>query len=214
MKNYSFKIVLGVFLMAIAVGLALAFFNGKEQEKEANTPVDVIVRQHALYIELTQEERINRAEAIFVGKVTDISPTQWNQESGEHWQDGLLMHYMEVAVLQPIVDTIGLGRTVTITELGNSPIDVDTAEDRVVVAGSSGHNLAIGDQAVFFVHQTEIAWRGDPKPAVVLTGGAPWDAYFILEDDGLYHSGRFNESPLSLEQLIEQIAQRREVIVP
>jgi hypothetical protein len=143
---------------------------------------------------------IDQAAIVFVGKVTSISPTQWNQDSGEAWADGLLLHYIELEVLEPIVDSIGLDKRVTITVLGNSPLD-----------GQADHALKEGDQAVVFARQTELAWRNGRRSIFQLLG-VPSDAHFILRDDGLYH-GRWNEEPVSFEQLLNRIAQRRETLV-
>lgn len=52
---------------------------------------------------------IDKADAIFVGKVLVISPTFYNKDSGEYWYDehtgvGLQLHSIELEVLRSIVD--------------------------------------------------------------------------------------------------------------
>ena len=191
----------------VVVGLALLFLEpAPRQEPEAATPSDVTVEQLFSYALISLEEMIDESDAIFLGKVVSISPTRWNQDSGEEWYDsvsgsGLQLHTIELEVLEPIVDTIGLGQQVTITVLGSSPLE-----------GSADHDLKMDDQAVIFAGSGEIAWRGGTMRPVLLLAGAPSDSHFILGGNGLYR-GRWNEEPVSLEQLIDRIAQRRETLV-
>ena len=79
-----------------------------------------------MYEALSFEDMTDRASAIFVGKIVSISPTQWNQDSGEYWnnpEEGfeIPIHYIEVDVLKPIVDTVKLGTHVKIAVLSESP---------------------------------------------------------------------------------------------
>jgi hypothetical protein len=200
----SKSIVVG---MLAVVALALLFLKpAPRQEPEAATPSDVRVEQLSSYIRISREEMIDESDAIFLGKVVGISPTRWNQDSGEEWYDsvsgsGLQLHTIEFEVLEPIVDTIGLGQPVTITVLGSSPLE-----------GSADHDLKVDDQAVIFARAGEIAWRGGTMRPVWLLTGAPSDSHLILGDNGLY-AGRWNEGPVSLEQLISRIAQRRDTLV-
>jgi hypothetical protein len=77
--------------------------------------------------------------------------------------------------------------------------------------GLAGQNLNVGDQGVFFLIKTDLAWRDGTRPIFELIG-VPTDSYFLLGSDQLYH-GRFNEKPVSLDQLIGSIASRRETLV-
>jgi hypothetical protein len=102
--------LVGALVVGLLAGVTLAFLQARIQEQEESTPPDttIEIKQLYSYISLTREEMIDRAQIIFVGKVTSIPPTQWNQDSGEAWADGLMLHYIELEVLEPIVDTIGL----------------------------------------------------------------------------------------------------------
>jgi hypothetical protein len=77
--------------------------------------------------------------------------------------------------------------------------------------GGPDHDLKVGDEAVIFAIQTDLAWRDGTRPILELIG-SPTDAHFIRGDDGLYH-GRPNEKPVSLKELITQVAQRRQTLV-
>jgi hypothetical protein len=76
---------------------------------------------------LTRTQMIAEADAIFVGQVTDISPTSWNQDSGEYWEQeiegttltAMPIHQLELAVTQPIVNEIGLSETAVLTIRSN-----------------------------------------------------------------------------------------------
>lgn len=200
----SKSILVGVL---VVVGLALLFLElVPRQEPEAATASDATVEHLFSYALISREEMIDESDVIFLGKVVSISRTRWNQDSGEEWYDsesgsGLQLHTIGFEVLKPIVDTIGLGQQVTITVLGRSPLE-----------GSADHDLKMDDQAVIFADSGEIAWRGGTMRPVLLFTGVPSDSHFILRDNGLYE-GRWNEEPVSLEQLIDRIAQRRETLV-
>jgi len=154
---------------------------------------------------------IDQADIIFLGKVISVSPTRWNQDSGEMWvqtdpgnvdNTPLQLHYVELEVLRPIAARIGLDQRVNIIVVGSNPLD-EYADPNV-------HGLREGVQAVTFVRQTQLTWR-EGRPTVLMFMGCPSDAHYILADDGLYH-GRWNEQPVSLEELLKRIAQQREIV--
>lgn len=198
-KNVLISVILG-----IVGGLAISSLQSwllastKGPSPEA---VSTVVVQHSSSELLTRETMITQADAIFVGKVVSISPTSWNQDNGSYWDDGFLLHTVDVEILRPVAGNKEFMRNgnISITILGNSPLD-----------GIAEHSLKVGDQAAFFVNKTEIAWREGNKTVFILLG-VPTDSYFLLGKDGLYH-GRYNEPPISIEQLISQISDRREVI--
>ena len=168
----------------------------KQGETSSSTIDFSKVRQESPYLGLTREQMIDKAGIILVGKVTDISATSWNQDNGEPWYDqatgfGLQLHYVALDVVQPIVDTIGLGKQLTIVILGPSPLD-----------GHSDDDLKVGDQAIFFAATTELAWREEQRRPIIELLTYPPDATFKLGDDNLYEG-------ISLEEMINQIAQRR-----
>ena len=173
------------------------------------------IRSEESYIGLTRDQMINQADIIFVGTVTKVSHTRWNQDSGEYWSpdvnanNGLFpiqLHYIELAIAQPIIDEVGVAKEghVVVTVPGLSPLDssIDNPTD---------HDLKIGDQAVVFARQTEFVWMNGTRTILELMG-YPRDSYFKYGDDKLYH-GRPDEQPVSLNQLTQQIAQKRTLLI-
>jgi hypothetical protein len=194
--------LMSAIMMGLVIGSILASFEELQHPREHATvaPVTIVVEQHSSYALLTYEQMIDQADAIFLGKVKDISRTSWNQNNGEYWEGGFQLHAIELEAILLIVDSIGLNEQVTITALGSSPLD-----------GHADHDLKVGDQAVFFVRQTELAWRDGVRPILELMT-VPSYAYFQRGSDGLYH-GPLLGKPLSIEDVINQIAQRRATLV-
>ena len=161
------------------------------------TVVEVIID----YIKIPYEQIIDNSDAIFVGRVLSISQTQWNQDSGEYWEGGLPVHFVELEVLQRVVDTIGLTQTVTLTELDYSPLD-----ERV----NSYYYLEPGHRALFYIVQEELAWRGGLRTALRLTS-IPADSFVIVGDDR--YPARPTEEAARLSQLMADVAERRATLV-
>jgi hypothetical protein len=183
----------------------------------ANPPSNITVHQDIIIIAYTREELIDLADVIFEGKVLSISPTFWNQDSGEYWYDeakgiGIQLHAIELEVLQPIVDMIGVETQITIFILGASPLDGLAEGDGTLVFQEDGgdYDLKVGDQVIFFANQRELAWR-EGGPRKLLMSNPILDA-FIQMPDGLYHDPWNEKKPISLEEMINQIAERREVL--
>jgi hypothetical protein len=149
---------------------------------------------------------IDESDAIFLGQVAGFSPTRWNQNSGEYWEheedEGVVLqlHEVEITVLQPIVDTIGMDQRVVLFKLGQSPLD-----------GEAEHDLTVGDQAIIFTVQRELAWREGLRRVIRFTN-APGYSYLRQGDDGLYN-GLIVDQPLSLEQIIALISESGEPFV-
>ena len=138
-----------------------------------NAPQEI--RVEPSYTLVSRDEMIKTADAIFAGQIIDISPTQFNQDSGEYWEltteegPGLAtthsawpVYFVEVTVERPFVDEIGLGDTAVLTLLGKSPVDTDeptnSQDETVRVGGDSDYSFRVGDEIIAFVNQTEIAW--------------------------------------------------------
>jgi len=200
-------IVKGIGLLAItATILMLLFATGPfltpSLAPTANVESQVV--QQFLYAMLTREEMIKRADAIFMGKVIDISSTLWNQNNGEYWEDEngndefspLQLHYVQMEVTRPIVGNIVAGERITITVLGRSPLD-----------GISDHALRLGKQAVVFLSQTEIIWR-DGKRAIWGFTNAPDISADIESKDGLYYSPQ-NQALLTFDELLQEVSEKR-----
>lgn len=201
--------LIGTLIIGLITGLTLVGLKvsrGEQTQNPAESAYsNIVIDQQASYISLSREEMIEQADIIFLGRVVNISPTRWNQDSGEPWYDnvigsGLQLHYIEFEVLQPIVDTLGLKQQVTITALGASPLE-----------GQADHSLQVGNEALVFAVETDLVWRDGTRPILELAG-APEDAHFIRGQDGLYY-GRWTDRPVSLDELVGQIAQRRETLV-
>jgi hypothetical protein len=175
------------------------------------------------------EDRIERSNLIFAGTVMNMSPTQWNQDSGEYWEEevdgtvytALPFYTVEVSVDKLTVadSSIGKSRGVILTILGANPLT--SKEDAVTKRGpvfnslnADVPDLQVGDEIIVFARKTELAWRDGKRPIWQLIG-LPTESYLLKGDDGLY---RFQNSPtkgegvLSLETLMAQIAQKRQVI--
>ena len=208
-----------IFLSIIAFGAFVGWLVASSMHPSIKTvlpPTPVVSkgeRFSASYLYMSREERIDAARAIFTGRVVSISPTEWNQNSGEAWaidpEDSnpnspaaLMIHTITIAVDQPIVDTINLGKEITITVIGNSPVD-----------GPTDDGLQVGDSAVFFVQERVLAWREGGMQKKLMFVNAPQDSHLVSQADGLYHTWKDEQPPLSFNDLIKEIAQRRKVLI-
>lgn len=182
--NLKLAILLLTMLGMWALGSCSPSLSPAETGSE-NITVDLEAEQ----IFLSREAMFEEADIIFVGKVTNISPTKWNQDSGEYWQEvteeGLTengenvttthsawpVHELEVAVGQAIVDEVGIDEKVTLTLLGKSPVDSNQADDgqNVQIEGDATHAIQLGDEILVFAFQTEIAWRDPNRPIELVT---------------------------------------------
>ena len=124
----------------------------------------------------------------------------------------LQLHTLELEVLRPIVDTLGMQKQVIIYVFGSSPLDGGAEGDGTIIYQSGGdYEMKVGDQAVFFLGQTtEIAWRegGSRK---LLMSYPPLNA-FVQRPDGTYYDP-WDYGSISLEELIGEIAGRRTTLV-
>jgi hypothetical protein len=196
----------GALVALFVVGLAALIITPRAQHVPATstpspTPQATVVEVIIDYGKIPYEQIIDNSDAIFVGRVLSISHTQWNQDQGEYWDGGLPVHFVELEVLQRLVDTIGLTQTVTLTQLDYSPLD-----ERV----NSYYYLEPGHRALFYIVQSELAWRGGLRTALRLTS-IPRDSFVILGDDR--YPARPTEEAARLERLIQDIAERRETLV-
>ncbi len=202
--NTKQKVILTGIVLGLVSSLMIVYWQN-QKTSSTSTPgaeaVSTVIIQHTSSERLTREVMIGTANTIFVGQITHISPTSWNQNSGDFWNDGFLLHTIDIQILQFIAaqDIVSDEQTITITVLGNSPIETPNDD-----------HLQVGEQGIFFIKETEIAWKEGNK-VVNSFLGVPSDSYFLLGGDGLYH-GRANETPVSLEELIQQISDQREIL--
>lgn len=111
-----------------------------------------------------------------------------------------MIHTVAIEVLRPLVAGGDKGEVVTVTVLGESSL-----------TGAADHDLAIGDQAVFFVRHTDLAWReGRSRPIQQLVS-APLDSYYRQRSDGLFSRPGESE-PVTLRDITTEIGQRRAIV--
>ncbi len=216
-------IVASALLVGLVAGLAMTFLEirGARGAHLAPQSQDASRIAHACYAAISREEMIAQADVILVGKVTNVSPTRFNQDSGEYWDDAddadsesavVPIHQIDMTVLQPIVDTLGVGDAVVVTVSGNSPLEQPLGSAAgLIMAGSPSHNLEVGEQVIAFLGQTDLIWRDGTRP-VLMFMGFPAESYLVLRSDGLYHDDWLDKEPVSLEALIAQVAQKRTVL--
>jgi hypothetical protein len=212
------------------LGLLLAACTSPESSVERVEHVESVehVEVSSCYVEASFEDRIEQSNLIFTGTVMNMSPTRWNQDSGEYWEEevddtiytALSFYTVEISVDKLIVADHQIDDDrVILTILGANP---STSEEGVVteyglVSSSLDGDVPdwqVGDEIVVFARQTELAWRDGKRPIWQLIG-LPTESYLVKGDDGLYYfqnSDAERANVLSLETLITQIAQRRQVI--
>lgn len=171
------------------------------------------------YALLARDELIETADAIFVGRVTAISPTQFNQDSGDYWevtteeadgretmQTALPVFTVELTVDEVWVDEVGLGETAVLTQVGSSPLEEN-----------SDWSLQVGDEIIAFVVQREIAWRDESgRRGVLRFANAPADTYLLRGDDGRYASlpqAADRWLPMTEAEVAQRLAQIRPVLM-
>lgn len=159
------------------------------------------VRIEASYAEYPVETMITEADEIFLGRVTEISTTRWNQENGQYWVEGLPYHQVALSIIRPIVGE----RTdeIVLTVIGNNPLD--SGQDIVM---ESDNSLRIGDEVIVFARETEFVWRKPERVPAIMFMGSPRTSIMIKEEDGLYHS--INGDVYSLEDLQNAVEQKKE----
>lgn len=173
-----------------------------------------IMMSQATYAWVPFDDISNQATAILVGKVTGISPAQWNQDSGQYWCDDkdadnmacLAFAYLEMDVIEPIADTMGLEPHVKILVLSESYV-VDE-KGNILNERTRRHDLSVGDVAVFFVRSKKLAWRGGMRSVRYYPIGNPQASYFKLGTDGLYY-GKLLEGAYTLDELKEKVLSER-----
>lgn len=223
--------------------------------KKTPSPKTVLI--DAEYIAFTRDEMIQQADYIFAGKVAKISTTHWNQDSGEYWEtvvpselwadvikepvgdstySAWPIYDIQFTITQPIVGEINRDEVVTLTNLGQSPVDRDdtaitnSSGETIHVETHSTYDFAVGDEMIVFALEGPITWFDPTRPAqlvfapdgsfyadigtrtVINFMGMPSNAYFLKRGDGLYDSpegATEKQEPISLDALMIEIAQKR-----
>lgn len=190
-------IYVSVFALLLLVGLGVFY----------NYIIPNIVVSDVLYADVSTDSLMRESELIFVGEVTAISETRWNQDNGRFWSDGMPYYTITLSVIEPI---IGEAKDeVVITVLENSPLDASifAEESDNENVNLREHPLEMGEKAVIFAHPTEIAWRNPARISAIVFNGYPRGATYLEGEDGLYHS--LDGGVFTLEELTFEITQRR-----
>ncbi|NUM47132.1 MAG: hypothetical protein HUU38_20730 [Anaerolineales bacterium] len=207
MNGKTKLILFRALVTGLFIGLAMTFLEFRLHQPKGSAPIANIplVETEGDYVIFPLDYMIDISNAIFIGKVINISPTRWNQDSGEFWigsspeQVALQLHNLELDMVQPIVDTLGLSKQVQVIVPTVGDFD---ANERTVY-------MKEGDQVLFFALRTEIAWR-DGMQTVLRQTNAPLYSYFTLGKDGFYHGLSVDgQVSFSQEDLIKKIAERR-----
>lgn len=150
---------------------------------------DIRIVQHATYIALPYEEIVNTADIIFVGRVTNISASKWNQDNGEYWGDyAIQYHTIQFEVSKFIVDKIGAAdqKTVEITLIGDVMLIGTSVPER-----NQDYNLQIGDEVLVFAGKTDFAWREGSSKSVIMLRTAPSLSFFVRKPNGNFEGQAF-----------------------
>jgi len=184
MKNRNIR-----FLFFVLLFLTLALIACGKSPEQQNPNDHKVVNFEPEYVLLRRDDMVANADIILLGEVKHISPTQWNQDSGEYWEevteDGVSdkgemlttsfaawpVLRVQLKVLQILVDEVGIGNELTLTVLGKGPQDPPDMVfvDGITLQASTPYSLNIGYQIVVFAIQTEMAWRDPSQPIQLLT---------------------------------------------
>ena len=228
--NKRFWLAAGLVAVGVVVGLTAlgptAARSGAALAPAGDIPLDVDVTYQAL----TFDQMATQAGAILAGRVTRISPTRWNQDSGQYWEDvtvdaagletsnGALPYYeIELAVSESIVDALGLdaqvdkGQPVVLTVIGMNPDqDPDTAIGVAAMTAADGEaRLHVGDSVVAFTQPTRMAWRTGTRP-ILAPMGAPEQGLRRIGEPAAGDGGSQTDNFGTLDQLKEQVMTARE----
>lgn len=201
MKKYFILTIL------IVIGLSL-FVVSKVGSNLGELSIDNNMRAnvHTSYAEVPIDEQIEKADVIVAGTVVDVSPTKWNQDSGEYWEElggdeeveqphvAVAYYTIIVATEQPIIANEGLSSTVEVTVVGISPLDEKDAE----------FSIDIGDNVVILASEAKLAWRNGER-SVLKFLSAPEASLYQQGEDGLYRIG-FSTEGVTFEELVARIA--------
>jgi hypothetical protein len=191
-----------IFVLFLVVVLGVGFALGTNllklfthQSADAN-PGEITIVSHALYPEIPEKDLGQLADVILEGRVLSISPTQWNQDSGEYWERGsndpvgpLQVHFITVEVLSIISDRtrrIQASDRIQIAQWGSSPADSEYAD----------HALRSGDHILAYLVEDALSWRGGPKTIGLFFAAFPYDAYYQIGEDGRLYKNNYDNNQL------------------
>lgn len=179
------------------------------QSRSIKTTGNGRIMVHFEYEDLNTEESIKAATHVVHGIITDVSSTQWNQDSGEYWEDlssdettrFTALPYFRVTLSEAsdlVEDRSPLARDLTITVLGFSPLDIE-----------DGSDLQVGSELIALVRHTNLVWRTGKRPIVEFVGD-PAQSHFYKEQDGrFYRESDRNHKEKGLElEAVQDLARR------
>lgn len=132
-------------------------------EPDARTNESEMMTFEFSYEALSADERIRRSTAIIHGSIISISETKWNQDSHEYWEDESEDGRTLYTAIPFYEIEVQAG-----DQFKGSSKDVWT----ITVLGANS-DFSIGDEATFFVRETELAWRNDEHRRVVMPVSEP-----------------------------------------
>lgn len=163
----------------------------------------------AVYEGVSQDDMIKNADMIVVGEIISISESVWNSDDGLYWEiegdSALPLHHINISIKRSLAgnpDSI-----LTITVLGNSPAGPAVVDADVIIGGHHEYDLQVGDRAVFFLRNTNLAWQGGTRPSLMLMG-FPGHSYLKEKAGGKYHGGPDNLA-IDLDALDRKIKEKR-----
>lgn len=140
-------------------------------EPEARTDSSETMTFEFAYEELSVDDLVRGSDRIVSGVIISISETKWNQDSNEYWEDesedrstlytAIPFFEVEVDVHEVLSGETRSLKPVVITVLGLSPRD---DEQEIFSAGEEG---------VFFLRVTDLAWRYDETRKIVALMSSP-----------------------------------------
>lgn len=157
------------------------------------------------YVARPFDELVKKSDVIVVGKVVELTPSRWNQDNGEYWQDGFQYHLVRIEASQFIVDKIGAANQQVIEIMVGG---MSAAE------GNRDYSLKVGDEVIAFAGQVELAWKGGTKSMLEIST-TPSAAFFVrLNPSGNFVGvvvNKFGQSQKSMS-LPEWIAKIEETL--
>ena len=103
------------------------------------------------YGALPFDQLVKTSDVIFVGKVIELTPSRWNQDDGEYWQDGFQYHTVRFEASQFFVDKLGISNQKTIEIMIGG---------RSIAEGNGDYSLKVGDEVIAFAGLVDLAWKG------------------------------------------------------
>ncbi len=203
-------------LVLVVIGLLVAACSSPSLDSGPVTP-EIHREQLLSYRGMSIEQVIDEAEAILIGQVISLSPSRWNQDSGEYWEDETSqiasLQYYEVTleVTEAVVDRIGLDDKPVITVLGPGLAEADSGADARDIQRTQTDSISFhaGEKVLLFLRRVPLAWRGGSVEKIMLAGGP--QGKYTLTDDNRALNASTPERDTTLSALLEQITARRTV---